>query len=114
MKIISEPVHIFEVKSMAEAMYGNLVKAVVDIRRRIMAIDAELHSDEEGMLIEDGSRQEDLWGINILPEFEKGDPNFIEFDSMINLRPAQGNLTLGVEDPEIRKKIISIVNESLQ
>jgi hypothetical protein len=101
---------ISELKTMAEAMYGTLVKAVVDIRRKIMVVDAELHSDEEGMLLDDGSQQEDLWGINILPEFEKNDPNFVEFDSMINLRPAQGNRTRGVDDPEIRKSILSIVD----
>jgi hypothetical protein len=111
MKIVTEPMKIPELKNMAGAMYGNIVKAVVDIRRRIMAIDAELHSDEEGMLLEGGSRQEDLWGINLLPDFDKADPEFIEFDSMINLRPAQGNRTRGIDDPEIRRIITSIVNE---
>ncbi len=110
MKIINEPMQISELKIMAEAMYGTLVKAVVDIRRKIMVVDAELHSDEEGMLLEDGSQQEDLWGINFLLEFEKNDPNFVEFDSMINLRPSQDNRTRGVDDPEIRKSILSIVD----
>lgn len=96
---------------MAENRFGNMVKAVVDIQHRIMAIDAELHSDEEAILIEEGSRQIDLWGINIYPEFDKNDIDFVEFDSMINLRPSQGNRSRGVDDPEIRKAIVSIVKD---
>ena len=72
-----------ELKKMAESRFGNMVKAVVDIRRKIMAVDAELHSDEEALLLEDGSCQVDLWGINIYPEFDKNDSDFVEFDSMI-------------------------------
>lgn len=100
-----------ELKKMAENRFGNMVKAVVDIQHRIMAIDAELHSDEEAILIEEGSRQIDLWGINIYPEFDKNDIDFVEFDSMINLRPSQGNRSRGVDDPEIRKVIVSIVKD---
>ncbi len=96
---------------MAQRMFGNLVKAVVDVRRSIMALDEELHSDEEALLIENGSVQQDLWGINLYPDFEKGDPDFIEFDSMINLRPSQNNKTRGVDDPAIRAHIIDIVKK---
>lgn len=94
---------------MAPRMFGNLVKAVVDIERGIMAVDAEMHADEEQMLLENGSEQKDLWGINIYPDMK--DENWIEFDSMINLRPSQENRTRGVENEEIRKKIIAIVNK---
>ena len=114
MKIVNEPILISELKSMSEAMYGNIVKAVVDVRRKIIVVDAELHSDEEQILLEDGSKQEDLWGFNFLPEFGKDDPNFIEFDSMINLRPAQGNRTRSVDNPEIRKQIVAIVEKLVQ
>ena len=78
-----------ELNEMAVAMFGDLVKAVVDIKREIMALDAELHSDEEAILLENGSSQADLWGINLHPTL-KGE-EFIEFDSMINLRPSQEN-----------------------
>ena len=74
-----------------------------------MAVDAELHSDEEQALIESGSRQEHLWGINIYPELSGDD--FFEFDSMINIRPAQKNRSRGVEDEKIRKRIMKIVNK---
>ncbi|MBU2025276.1 hypothetical protein KJ912_00875 [Patescibacteria group bacterium] len=93
-------------------MFGNLVKAVVDIKKGIMVIDAELHADEETLLIKKGSRQEDLWGINLYPEL-KGD-DFIEFDSMINIRPAQNNRSRSVDDPDIQKRIKKIVNNLLE
>jgi len=98
---------------MAQRMYGNLVKAVVDIRLEMMAVDAELHSDEEAVLLNSGSRQEDLWGINIYPGLDRNGPDFIEFDSLINLRPSQNNRSRGVEDPAVRKKITSIVKKQV-
>lgn len=93
---------------MAESGFGNLVKAVVDVKREIMAIDAELHSDEEALLLEDGSRQAHLWGINIYPDLAANER--IEFDSMINIRPSQGNRSRGVDDPAIRAMILRIVD----
>jgi hypothetical protein len=92
---------------MAAGRFGNLVKAVVDVERRLMAVDGELHSDEEALLLENGSRQENLWGINIYPDLEG--PERIEFDSVINIRPSQGILTRGVGDQALRDKIVRIV-----
>jgi hypothetical protein len=106
-KIIDEILTIDELKQMAAVAFGDLVKAVVDVDREIIAVDAELHSDLEAMLLEDGSRQKSIWGINLYPDLQ-GD-EFIEFDSLINIRPFQGNRIRGVENEEIRKKIISIV-----
>lgn len=88
--------------------FGNLVKAVVDVEKGIMALGGELHADEEALLLEKGSSQRHLWGINLYPELQ-GD-EFIEFDSLINLRPMQGNHTRGVDDIQIRQKIKEIVN----
>ena len=98
-----------EIKEMAAAMFGDMVKAVVDVERRVMAVDAELHADEEAVLLERGSRQVDLWGINLYPDMPEED--FIEFDSMINLRPARGNRSRGVGDQTLRERIVSIVDE---
>lgn len=109
MKIIEDKITLSELKEMSGKMFGNLVKAVVDIKKGIMAMDAPMHSDEEAELIKNGSKQEDLWGINLYPE--ETDDNFIEYDSMINLRPAQNNRSRGVDNPEIQKKIIEIVNQ---
>jgi len=109
MIIVSKNISIPELNEMAGKMFGNLVKAVVDIDRGVMAVDGELHADEEALLIENGSEQKYLWGINIYPEL-KGD-DFIEFDSMINLRPSSGNQSRGVDDETIRKKILAIANK---
>jgi hypothetical protein len=98
-----------ELSKMAEDMFGDLVKAVVDIAQEIMVIDAELHSDEEALLIAQGSLQNNLWGINLYPGLEGDD--FVEFDSMINLRPSRGNRGRGVEDPAIRERIRRIVSD---
>jgi hypothetical protein len=109
MKIINKPITASELNAFAKQRFGNLVKAVVDVEKEIMAIDGELHADEEALLLEKGSRQESLWGINLYPELEGSD--FIEFDSMINLRPSVKNMTRGIDNPKIRKKIIKMVNK---
>lgn len=107
MKIINEPVSLADLKAMAQGGFGNLVKAVVDVDREIVAVDGELHADEEALLLENGSQQKNLWGINIYPELEGADR--IEFDSMINIRPSQGNRSRGVDNVGIREKIIQVV-----
>lgn len=94
---------------MAKQSFGNLVKAVVDVAKEIMVVDAGLHADEEALLLSTGSKQNDLWGINLYPDL-RGE-QFIEFDSMINLRPNTGNLSRGVDDEQIKSNIIRIVNK---
>ena len=89
-----------------------MVKAVVDVERGLMVIGAELHSDEEAHLIEDGSRQSNLWGINLYPAEPSQD--LIEFDSMINVRPAQGNRSRSVEDEALRTRIRTLVERLIQ
>lgn len=110
MQIIKNKISLDELKKMSQKMFDNLVKAVVDIENKIMAVDGELHADEEALLLQNGSKQNNLWGINIYPEMY-GSENFIEFDSMINLRPSQGNRSRGVENPETRKIIFEIANK---
>jgi len=112
MKIITKTLSLDELNQMAAATFGNLVKAVVDIDRELVAVDAELHSDLEALLLEDGSGQKSLWGINFYPEMQ-GD-EFIEFDSMINMRPSQGNRSRGIENEGIRKKIIEIAAKRIK
>lgn len=97
-----------ELKKMAEKMYDNLVKADVDVARKIVIVDMEMHADGEMELLEGGSNQENLWGINLYPE-HFGTDEFIEFDSLINLKPRQNNLTRGVDDPAIQQRIREII-----
>lgn len=97
-----------ELQDLANNMYGNLVKGVVDIEKRILAIDAEMHVDIEQYFLEHGSSQQDLWGINLHPG-KYGKDDFVEFDSMINIRPRQNNMSRSVEDEKIRGVIVDIV-----
>lgn len=114
MKVIrnGEKIALGELRQMMQKMFGNLVKAVVDVEKGIMAVDADLHADEEAMLLEQGSSQQNLWGINLYPDLTGDD--FVEFDSMINLRPSQNNRSRGVESVEIRGKIIKIVDNLVE
>lgn len=107
-KIIDNFISILDLKSLAKERFGDMVKAVVDINRKIMAIGGELHADEEALLLDRGSDQNDLWGINIYVDQVRD--SWIEFDSMINLRPSQGNSSRTVESFKIQKEIIDIVN----
>jgi hypothetical protein len=97
-----------ELEAMAPRMYGELVKAVVDVEQRRVVVDADMHADEELFLLERGSNQHDLWGINLHPELW-GSDDFIEFDSMINLRPGDGKRSRSVDDPAVRKQIRDII-----
>ena len=107
LRILTESISRAELASLAAEGFGDMVKAVVDVRREVLAIGGELHSDEEAALLEDGADQRDLWGVNLHPT-EFGDA-MIEFDSMINVRPKQGNRSRDVEDEGLRERIRSIV-----
>ncbi|MFY9492876.1 MAG: DUF5674 family protein [Minisyncoccia bacterium] len=107
-KIITSPISKVELKISAHGTFASLVKAVVDIEQEIMAIGGELHADEEAVLIENGSRNNNLWGINIY--FDQPEDEWVEFDSMINLKPALGNRSRSIESAEIQEKIKKIVS----
>ena len=108
METVRTPIPLAHLETLAADMFGDLVKAVVDVSQGIMVVGGELHADEEALLLTDGSSQRDLWGINLHPD-EYGRSDFIEFDSMINLRPSQGNRSRSVDDPAIRVEISEIV-----
>lgn len=110
--IIGEPISAERLADLAAECFGDMVKAVVDINRRLLALGGELHSDEEASLLEQGSAQADLWGINIYPEKPKSE--WLEFDSMINIRPRIGNRSRGVEDAGTRQMICEIVDSLIR
>lgn len=107
MKIV-EKISVAELKEMAEKMFGELVKADVDVVRKIVIVDMPMHFDGEQRLLEDGSKQQDVWGINLHP-IDYGTEDFIEFDSMINIRPSQGNPSKDVLDKAVRRQIVDII-----
>lgn len=111
-KIIRSVVTRHELNEMAKQQFGDMIKVVVDVEQGIMAIGGELHSDEEAVLLDQGSSQRNLWGINLYPE--KSAEEWIEFDSMINVRPSGGNRSRYVESREVREAVTKIVNRLVE
>ena len=111
MKIVKNNITLDELQQMSQKMFGGFVKAVVDIEQEIMAVDAELHADLEALLLQDGSKQRSLWGVNLYPQLY-GD-EFVEFDSMINMRPSEGNTSRGVDDEKVRNRILMIIGKRI-
>ena len=107
-RVVRDSISRHELSEMAKQQFGDMVKAVVDVEQGIMAIGGELHSDEEAMLLDQGSAQRHLWGINLYPD--KPLDEWILFDSMINVRPSGGNRSRYVESSEIRAAVTRIVN----
>jgi len=109
-RIIKNPIPLSLLSEIAQERYGDLVKAVVDVRQEIMAVGGEFHADEEVVLMEqEHSSREHTWGINLWPD-KKGAEEFIQFDSMVNLKPSFGNRTRGVDNQDIQNKIRAIVS----
>ena len=96
-------------RALTEAWFGDMVKLVVDVRRRVIAIGGELHADAEALLLEQGSRQNDLWGANYMPG--AGPEHCLELTALINIRPGQGNRSMVVQDEQIAAKMRDVVAE---
>ena len=109
MQILQKSITRAELAALAENTFGDMIKGVADVKRGLLALDAELHADLERLLLENGSAGEDLWGFNLYPE-EEGD-DFIEYDSLINIRSWQNNPTRDVLDPDVREAIKQIVEQ---
>jgi hypothetical protein len=110
--IVRDGITRVKLNEMAKQQFGDMVKAVVDVEQGIMAIGGELHADEEAILLDQGSAQRHLWGINLYPE--RPPLEWIEFDSMINVRPSGGNRSRSVERADIRQAITAIVNRLVE
>jgi len=109
MKVV-EKISVDDLKKMAGKMYGSFVKADVDVRKKIVLLDMELHADGESELLAKGSKQNDLWGVNLHPD-KYGTKDFIEFDSMINIRPSQKNMSRDIHDNTIKKQIKELISK---
>ena len=112
MHILQTPITRAELAALAENTFGDMIKCVADVKQNLLAVDAELHADLESMLLENGSEQDYLWGFNLYPD-EIGD-DFIEFDSLINIRSWQGNRSRDVEDENVREQIREIVSKYIE
>lgn len=112
MQILTKKISREQLKELASNTFVDMIKCVADVNRGLLAVDAELHADLESMLLENGSEQENLWGFNLYPD-ETGD-DFIEFDSLINIRAWQGNRSRDVENESVRKQIKELVSKFVE
>lgn len=101
--VIDRPIEPEQLRALVERFFEDMVKYVVDVERGVIAVGGELHADAEVMLLEQGSRQSDLWGANYLPG--RGEAGCIEYTSLINIRPAQDNPSMEVQDQGLRDRI---------
>ena len=109
MRILEKPIKKTDLIAESQCFIDeNTIKGVVDVEREIIAVDSPMHYDCEQLLLENGSDQNNLWGINLYLDEDDID-DLVEFDSMINLRPAQGNRSRSVEDPALRARIKEVV-----
>lgn len=104
-----DTISLAELKDMAQKMHEAIVKADVDLAKSKVGVDMGMHADGEAYLLEEGSKQQDLWGINLHPD-KYGSVEFVEFDSMSHLRPSQGNFPRNVDDESLRSRIISLID----
>ena len=108
----ADPISMDELRLLATARFGDMVKGVVDLARGVMLLDADMHADQEAQLLSEGAAQRDLWGINLYPDLP--DDDWLEFDSMINLRPSFGNRSRAVDDPSTRTIITNLIARLVQ
>ena len=109
MIILEHPISRAELKEYAANTFGDMIKCVADVEKGLLAIDADLHADLERILLENGSEQTSLWGFNLYPDEMEDD--FIEYDSLINIRSWQGNPSRDVLDKDVREMIASLVSK---
>jgi hypothetical protein len=92
-----------ELRRLVDLYFEDMVKYVVDVARAVAAVGGEMHADAEQVLLESGSQQADLWGANYWPG--RGRDGCVEYTSLINIRPAQGNRSMEIQDPAIRARV---------
>lgn len=110
-KIVRMPITRADALEIGKEFYHDMIKGVVDIRKKIIALGGEYHMDANNVLMAEGnSSQENVWGFNIYPK--RTGVEWIEYTALVNIRPAVGNRTMTVENKEIRETMRHII-ESL-
>lgn len=105
--LTSQPLEAAALRAQVEGWFGDMVKLVVDVERRVVAVGGELHADAEALLLEQGSRQASLWGANYFPG--AGPDHALELTALINIRPSQGNRGMVVQDARVAAVMRAIV-----
>jgi hypothetical protein len=112
MEIIHTPITKEELQKKYMNFFKDMIKAVVDIEKEIIALDGELHADLESSLLEEGSYQNNLWGVNLYPLKDK--ENFIEYSALINIRPSQDNFSMEIENNQIKNKVKQVLEKLIK
>lgn len=111
-KIIKEKITREELQTIAEKMYGTVVKIAVDIEKEIIALDGEWHAECQEALIESGSDAQDIWGANIKIKAPREDR--IEYFALINIKPSVGHQNMEVTDKALKEKIKQVVDRLIE
>lgn len=107
--VSDQPIGAAQLGDLVDRFFGDMVKLVVDVRRRIVAVGGELHADAEAVVLERGSTQAGLWGANYYPGL--GPDDCLQFTALINIRPTQDNPAMEVQDPAIRERMRAVVHD---
>ena len=110
-QIVRDTIPIANLTPIAAAWYVDMIKGVIDVEQEILALGGEYHMDANTVLTENGSKQSDVWGFNI--HLNKPREEWIECLSLINIRPAQGNRGMHVEDAALRERMSTIINRKI-
>lgn len=111
-QVIREKINYRQLKQIAQENFGEMVKGVVDLKKKILALGGELHADAEAVLLKEGSKQEDLWGFNIYPDRPPAER--IEYSSFINIRPSQGNRAMDIQDKNLKQRIGEVIGSLIE
>ncbi|MBI4086128.1 MAG: hypothetical protein HY433_02725 [Candidatus Liptonbacteria bacterium] len=111
-KIVEDKISLRELREIAQEFYTTMVKGVVDIEKEIVAFGGEYHADANEVMMENGSRQNDVWGFNVY--FDRPRESWIEYISLINIRPKAGNMEMEIQDKNIRDKMEAIINSKIE
>jgi Protein of unknown function (DUF5674) len=107
--VVDRRIDLEQLAQLVARYFGDMVKIVVDVRRGVAAVGGDLHADAEALLLHAGSDQQDLWGANYYPGV--GEDRCIEYTALINIRPAQGNRSMEVQDAGLRGRIRDLTFE---
>ena len=111
-KIVENKISLQELRELAEEFYTIMIKGVVDIEKEIIAFGGEYHSDANKIIIENGSQQGNVWGFNVY--FDKPRDSWIEYTSLINIRPQAGNTEKEIQDGNLRDKMRTLINKKIE
>jgi Protein of unknown function (DUF5674) len=101
--VLTQRIEPVQLRALVVRFFADMVKFVADIERGVIAIGGELHADAEAVLLNQGSRQQDLWGANYYPG--RGPDDCLEFTALINIRPSRGNRSMEIQNAAERTRI---------